>query len=275
MPTQVDEATWQAKLHDMAQRNEAIDMTPDSDGDLDASVPAFRVRVLNLGKDSILIEFPTSHDTIKFFRPDAVLRLTLGVSQARWEMHVKVIGRVKLKLNETTRVPALRVTLPTTVKVGQRRDFYRAPTAAMNVQPVLMLPLESREFEPPDGDLRILLRRSRKEEVDPKNPDQYRPMTAKLLNISGAGIGVAITDQEAIRVAANQWFWTQIELPTSDQFIQAFAMAIRLDQQTPDVYHLGMKLEWIDPLSAKESIESIVRFTTWVQRSQLKKRSAI
>ncbi len=273
MPTQVDEATWKAKLNDMAQRNTPLELSPSPDGVSLDRPPFFRVRMLHMNDEAIFVEYPTSPDAIKLFRPEDEVRLHTGTAEMRWEIELIIIGRVKLRLNASKQIPALKLTMPKSVSSGQRRDYFRAPTAAMDIKSVVLFPLESRDSDPPRGELRAFYKQwlENGEQGDAPN-NAPRPFLGRLLNISGAGIGVAITDQDAVRLAPNQWFWVQIDLPTSDEPIYGFALAVRLDQQTPDVFHLGMSLEWPDPLAAKESAESVIRFTTWVQRMQLQKR---
>lgn len=269
----VEESTWKAKLLDMAQRNAAIDLSPSPDSYDEGKLPVFKVRMLHMNDDAIFLEYPTTPEAIKLFRADETVRLNAGTQDQRWEMYANVIGRVKLNLNANKQIPALKLSLPLSVKVGQRRDYFRAPTAAMDIKSVVMMPLDSRDANPPAGSLRAyhknLVESGNQSKTQSNMP---RPFLGRLLNISGAGIGVAIKKRHAVKLASNQWFWVQLDLPTSDDPIFAFALAVRLDQYNEEVFHLGLCLEWPDPLAAKESVESVVQFTTWVQRTELKKR---
>jgi len=269
----VDESTWQAKLQDMAHRNASVEMSPSPDVYTDGKLPVFRVRLLDMTNDALLIEFPPTPDALKLFRAKGIVRIVTCLDHTRWELFAQVVKRVKLKLNNSKFIPALQLTLPLVVQSDQRRDYFRATTAGMNIQPVVMFPLESRESHPPHGDLRELYESINRKSLGViSKPQPSDPIMGRLLNISGEGVGMAIDIENAPTVVNSDWFWIQIDLPTSDNPIRAFAHAVLFDQQTADVFHLGFHLDWSNPIAAKEAVEDIVRFSTWVQRSQLKKR---
>ena len=222
-----------------------------------------RVRVLALGQDGIsVIEEPRIRDLGDRLRPGKDIDILAVQRQTRLVGRCRVNGYVRHALNETTRLDALQLSPPVKVFSGQLRDYYRAPVGAgVEVKPILL------KLDPAYGPA---LQRASLAGLDPD-----KTFKARLVNISGGGMGLAIVIDKAgdsvfeVGTAVT----VHAELPTLDTPLDLKAHIVHTEKlEIGDIY-LGVSFT-IDDLTLKHQVEDqLQRLSVWLQRRMLKKDS--
>ncbi len=78
---------------------------------------------------SIIIDLPTGvGETFEPLVKGDEINVYFQYSGFRFYFHSKVLGKVKYRLNESTKVPAYKIKLPTKLLDGERRNYFRVPT---------------------------------------------------------------------------------------------------------------------------------------------------
>jgi hypothetical protein len=191
-------------------------------GDDDGRHLVWRVRLVKLLDKEILVEQPAALG--KVIRVDTGVELVamLAVGQNRWMFHTTVLGLAQHAGRDRRPGSVMRLTMPESVE-RCRRNYYRMPTASLNLPEVEVWPLldpksvvlaeraNELQFETDKG--RVLV------DGDGEDPDQATmpevgpKFTATLLNIGGGGVGLRVRPQDAQALARHKLFWLRFSLP--------------------------------------------------------------
>ncbi len=257
-----DTQTWLHIVRSLSAQNAAVRVSlstrPVEEGGRYA-----RVRVLAVGSDGIsVIEEPSIRDLGDRLRPGKDIDILVVQKQTRLVGRCRVNGYVKHALNEATRLDALQVSPPVKVFSGQLRDFYRAPIGAgVEVKPILL------KLDPADAPA---LQRASLAGLDPD-----KTFKARLVNISGGGMGLAIViDRAGASVFEIGTVVTvYAELPTLDTPLELKAHIVHTEKlEIGDIY-LGVSFTIDDPTLKHQVEDQLQRLSVWIQRRMLKKES--
>lgn len=288
---------WRQSLQQICERNGAIEITfpgskhaelypnPEStnaDEDQQSNL-IWRVRLLAMTDDELVIEQPSAMGVGVNIEKDVELVGILTVGQNRWMFHTRVLDRAKQQLSGHS-VVALRLVMPQKVERCQRRDFFRISTAALSLPKVECWPLidpatvVTAEMANRNQIIDLLDGGSSPKRNGVTDPDE--PLTlpevgpkfnAKLINVSGGGIGLMIDRDEASAVDRTKLFWIRVDL--RPHVPAPVGMTTRLAHthmdSTQHVY-AGLAFEFdFNPTHRAFVVDQICRYVTMLQREQL------
>jgi len=196
----------------------------------DAARPShlvWRVRILGLSDDEILVEQPTALGREVPIETGITLAAILAIGQNRWMFNTRCLGRIVMRSRDRQGLAALRLAMPEKVDRCQRRSHYRVETTALHLPQVELWPLidpksvvvaeraceiqyeieMGRLTDAGDkGDFKSLDSEAVMPEVGPK-------FTATMLNLGGGGAGLRIEPEDAQSLVRHKLFWMRIALP--------------------------------------------------------------
>lgn len=200
---------WQQSLREIHARGGALEVTlphlpmgdgPDT-GDGGAKNLIWRVRILGLSDDEILVEEPMALGRVIPFQPGSILVGIIAVGQNRWMFQTVNLGRVTVAGQSPRPAGALRLRMPETVERCQRRNFYRISTVGLNLPGVechTLLNLGSVAEAESANRARVLACFQQAEEPSHRErilqpevlPEVGPPVGGLLMNIGGGGVGL-------------------------------------------------------------------------------------
>ncbi len=257
-----DVETWLQMVCTLAAENASVRINL-SDKPVEEGGRYARVRVLAMGADGVsVIEEPGIRDLGNRLHPGDELEVLAVQKQSRLVARCHVKGHIEHELNETTRVDGLEMSPPTKVYSGQMRELYRAPiSAGVQVKPVRI------KLDPADASA---LQRASFAGIDP-----VKTFNARLVNISGGGMGLAIVvDKSLARVFESGTDITvHAELPTLDQLLDLKAQVLHTEKLHNGDIYLGVAFTIDDPVEQKQVEDQLQRLSVWLQRHMLRKDS--
>jgi len=290
---------WRRSLEKIAERNGALEITlprfyaraqgaheEDDSGGRDL---IWRVRVLRLSDDEIVVEQPsTMGQTIRFEKGLELIGV-IPVGQNRWMFHTINLGQTTAPLNAQREVEAIRLQMPDVVERCQRRSFYRISTVGLLLPNVSMWPvIDSRSLPPAEiASAERLLRMERTEvigrlgepdpETDPTLPEVGPALKGSLVNIGGGGVGVLLDRDEAAGLDASRTFWMNIDLtPDIPAPLGVAAKLAHTHMDSEQRTYAGMSFEFShSPDHMRFVVDRICRYVMKIQREQLRRRSEI
>lgn len=228
----------------------------------------WRVRILGVSELEILVEKPAAAGRGVELPVGAEVMAVMSVGQNRWMFRTRIIALGPSKLGMGG---SLRLAMPTEVSRCQRRDFYRVPTASLQLPRVqcwkvlepasvvaaevanrsLILGLERGEGGAPDADSEAWVL-----------PTVGSGFSAHLMNVGGGGIGLLVDKGEAGAALGCRNVWMKVDLRPSIPAPLGMAAKIvhtHLDHEQ-NVY-LGMAFEFSANAGHREFVVSqILRY---------------
>jgi len=257
-----DIQTWLEMVGQLAAENASVRINLTS-SPVEEGGRITRARVLAMVEDGVsVIEEPGIRDLGNRLHPGDELDILVVKKQTRLVGRCKVKGYTKHALNETTRLDAIEVTPPSKVYSGQLRDFYRAPVGpGIAVDPVQV------QIDPADT--------STWKRADQVGLDPGKVHKTRLVNISGGGMGLAITiEKNMARVfQVGTEVMVHSVLPTLDKPLTLKARIVHAEKlQNGDIY-LGVSFKIDDAMMQKQIEDQLQRLSVWLQRHMLKKEN--
>jgi hypothetical protein len=217
---------WRRSLEQIHERNGALEITlprevngDDEDGAWQNLV--WRVRILGLTADEIIVERPSALGVPMTLNEGVRLVAVMPIGQNRWMFQTQMLGAVSTTINRKQSVEGIRLRMPRTVERCQRRNFYRISTTGLSVPNVTcraMLDLASapaaeyanrtRIQMMLDGELAGVIEDGEQLML----PEVGPPFPAKLINVGGGGAGLLVEAEDAPGLRSHAHFWVQIDL---------------------------------------------------------------
>ncbi len=172
----------------------------------------WRVRLLDVGREEILVEAPGAAGSPLTIEAGTEIVAAMQVGQNRWMFGSRVLEVVPAP--ETPGGLAMRLALPERVERCRRRSFYRVSTAHVNLPAVECWPVL-------DPSTIVAAELANKAEITGGGSGEEAPMMlpevgpsfpAKLLNISGGGVGLMIDADDAGGFDQSRILWMRIDL---------------------------------------------------------------
>lgn len=244
-------AKWLQALNELAKHHETVKLRPLYLNGEPATDAPIRTRLLEVeADDAFLVE--CSHDMRDsglFDRAQSVL-VILEAGGSRWQGHCQVIGPVEHEPESGQPARALRLGHIEQIDSAQRRQFFRAGTVGSHAGPV---------------------------EIHSAVPgsDKYPAAVGELANLSGGGMGVTLhvagLDPRAAAVLKDRHYRCVLNLPGYDEPIEVRGELVRMERRPRGLAYLGIRFDFDKTARRAEVEESIVRFTTELQRTQLRR----
>lgn len=278
---------WRDCLEDIHARGGSLDVAIARD---DESGPSsqlvWRVTLLGLESDEMVIEEPATMGTPIKLRDGVELIGIMSVGQNRWTFRTENLGRVEVPLNAHRMVRGYRLRMPTRVTRTQRRDHFRLAVAGLDLPSVEIWPLNDPRsvlvIEKMLEDAGRTIRRGGKPLIpdlaDPAVlPDVGPPFVGTLLNVGGGGIGVRIPPEHAQIVNRHRLFWLRLALPSTLSLpIVATAKLVHTHLQNDQSIYGGFSFDFSQNEEHKKLVvEEICRFVVQQQRVQLRRRAEL
>lgn len=245
---------WYDTLRELVLRNEPVQATPlaDPQAELDGQAEGAdkcRTLLLSVEEDeSLVVALPATAEEAQPLRRAAALDVVTLSGGQRWVGRCRVLGPVYHQLNDQRRVLALRLGPAEHVRSAQRREFFRAETAAIDMAPVRLT------------------------QVEPKPDDPAEPFEARLLNLSGGGIGIRLERSSADMICGGRRFACHFQLPADTEPIDVQVSLVHVEQAHERALYLGMAFDFASETQRRRIQDQIVRFTTELERKRLQRR---
>ena len=207
---------WRNCLWQIYERGGAIEISlarPDASPNPGSDL-IWRVKIHSLGESEIITNQPAAFGRSIPIAPGTKLVGAMSVGQNRWMFQTEA-----LRGESDDR---LRLAMPETVERCPRRSYYRVSTAAVELPDVECWPL----LDPTsvvaaevanEAYARDMLRHRRDPTLAPPQAAQLLPEVgpafgAKLVNISGGGLGLIVSPQEASGLDRARLLWLRVNL---------------------------------------------------------------
>jgi len=283
---------WRRSLDQLRERNGALEITlpryfngdvPDTGGA--GSDVIWRVRILSVTDEDILVEEPTVLGRPISLEVNASLVAIIAIGQNRWMFRTSVLGKQVAALNDRVQARCLRIAMPDNVERCQRRNFYRVSTVGLNLPEVEAFPLLELASA---GDAEEACRTA---VLSAQNPSVVAriglplqeatpaavgpPIRTLLVNLGGGGAGLMVLPQDRGTFEAHSLFWLRIRLGGLGPV--AIGVAARVRHRHIDSsqrLYAGMQFEFVQQVDHEAFVvDQICRYVASVQREQLARQS--
>lgn len=280
---------WRQCLQQVQERGGALEIAVlrhyDKPADAAGSHLVWRVRLLDVTGDEIIIEPPTTLGEVIRVETGIDLVAILAVGQNRWMFTTSHLGPTERVNGNGRKVSALRLRMPESVERCQRRNYYRMETTALVLPQVEVWPLlDPKSVLPAEraNELRFEDDRNGVAACDrctAGNDESIMPevgpkFTATVLNIGGGGIGLRVMPQDAKMLGRYKVFWLRFSMPP--ELITPICATGKLAHTNVDSTqhtYAGMAFDFsFNPVHQRVVVEQICRFIEMQQRAQLDDR---
>lgn len=237
---------WKDCLWQIFERGGALEIAIARPGDPGRDL-VWRVKILRLDEHEILVDHPAAFGRTFRLEAGAELVGSMSIGQNRWMFRTKTLspgpdGR-------------LRLAMPQTVERCQRRSHYRVSTASLALPEVECWPLldpgsvvaadvaneaHVREVERLGGDAapgRAL--------QEPLLPEVGPRFSARLVNISGGGLGLTVAPGEAAGLDRVRLLWMRLDLrPEVAAPIAITGRLVHTHMDSAQNVHAGLAFEF-------------------------------
>ena len=243
----------------------------------------WRVRLLDLTEDEILVEPPMALGEVMPVEPGVDIVAILAVGQNRWTFTTTHLGLTEHHSGPNRTIAAMRLAMPRTVQRCQRRSHYRMETTGLvlpeaEVWPLLdpksvLLAERANELQF-DDDREAVSGIPRSLPADGLDgalmPEVGPKFTATLLNIGGGGVGLRVQPQDAQSLARHTVFWLRFGLPPElTTPICATGKLVHTSIDSTQHTYAGMAFDFsFNPVHQRFVVEQIIRFIAMQQRGR-------
>ena len=285
---------WRQTLQRVCDRNGGVEIAIPQPGDAawpnaceisrpDAVSLIWRVRLLAIHDDEILIESPSTIGQRIDLHANVHLIVVFSVGQNRWMFRSQTLGRAHYKINDAHEVTAIRITIPHKVERCQRRQFYRVSTVGLllpraEVRPLLSMNAVSSAETAAQTRIEML----REGQIagfvgmddDPLLlPEVGPPVNTMLVNFGGGGAGLMVESAGAGVFEQHRLFWVSFHL--TPHIPAPLPIACRLAHVRMDSEqrrYLGMSFELDHHPGYKRFVtRTLCRCVNEIQREQLRR----
>ena len=282
---------WRRCLEQVQERGGAIEIAVLRDYDRPAEMTGshlvWRVRLLKVSGDEIIVEPPTTLGEVIRVETGINLMAVLAVGQNRWMFTTRHLGTTEFRNGNGRTVTALRLRMPESVERCQRRSHDRVETTSLilpqvDVWPLLdpksVLPAErANELQFEDDRNGIAVGDRGIVSDDESLMPEVGPMfTATLLNIGGGGVGLRVKPEDAPSMARHKVFWIRFSMPPEMTTpICATTKLAHTAVNSSQLTYAGMAFDFsFNPAHQGIVVEQIRRFIEIQQRAQFDERKS-
>jgi len=256
----------------------------DGDEDQFAKNIIWRVRILEMDKDWIVVDQPMALGQTFDFNDDIELIGIIAIGQNRWMFRTTVMGKQKVDLSGgRNSIVGLKLKMPTQVERCQRRNFYRVSTLGLDLPKVTMYPL----LDPRSA---IIAETACREEIfsledkgvaariGPEDPNSFKlpevgpPIESRLMNVGGGGVGLILDTSDQTIVKTHQAFWLRIDL--RPDIPSPLCVVTRLRHTHIDSsqrLYMGLSFDFAhNPSYQQFIVDQLCRYVAIMQRRQVR-----
>lgn len=238
---------WRDVLDQIAERGGAIELSVAPSG-TDAPEPVqpadlvWRVRLIEVHDSGLLVECPSAAGLTLTIDSGVRLVGAMTVGQNRWMFHCAVQGTESREGRQY-----LRLSEPQQVERCQRRTFHRISTAELQVPEVTVWPmLDPASAVPAELACRAAVRDGQTGALpDALLPEVGPSFVAKLVNISGGGLGLLAARDEARGFETARYFFLKINLePVLAAPVYLTTKLVHRHLDSAQLLHAGMAFDF-------------------------------
>lgn len=290
---------WWDCLRKIHERGGAIEISVNRSDQGESGQPAsgsdvvWRVKVLGVNRDEILVEPPAAFGRAIDLREGVNLIGAITVGQNRWMFHTRTLGYRDQAGHAGTPQRCLVLATPDGVERCTRRAFYRISTADLRLPQVQCWPLlDPASVVPAETANRLqieALLAAGSKSLPPTTPSPVEPpepgslllpevgpmFKATLVNISGGGLGLRLDRSDAGALERRPHLWLRVDL--TPQIPAPLAITARLAHthidSSQNVY-AGLAFEFaFNPAHRKFAIDLLTGYIDDLIRRQLRARA--
>ncbi|TVQ62688.1 MAG: PilZ domain-containing protein [Phycisphaerales bacterium] len=213
---------WRDCLEQIAGRGGGVELTLEREGGEPGTDLLWRVRLLSAGADHLICEQPAAAGAQVALREGARLVGVMSIGQNRWMFHTRVVGPTTFRGRTGRDEVAVRLSMPEGVERCSRRGFYRISTAELRLPSVDVWPL----LEPSSvvaaeiankGQILAALdaqlgASAASDDAPVVLPEVGPRFGAHLVNVSGGGMGIMVSKEEASAAEELRLYWLRMDL---------------------------------------------------------------
>jgi c-di-GMP-binding flagellar brake protein YcgR len=258
---------WRRCLEEILERNGTLEIAVarrDHESDTQGSHLIWRVRLLCLNNQHIVVEQPVALGRTVELDANVELVAILAIGQNRWMFRTRTMAQMKFTGRDGRAIAAIQLELPTQVERCQRRHHYRVATAELSLPEVELWPLLDPKSVLLEADIEALSNESIRPEVGPR-------LTATLLNLGGGGVGLQVRSQDAAALGRHKLYWLRFMLlpELSTAICATGKLAHTHIEATQDVY-AGLAFDFsFNPGHQQFVLEQICKYIALQQRAQM------
>jgi hypothetical protein len=241
---------WRDGLQQIAERGGAIELSiappqqPEAAGPTEGAVSdlVWRVRLLAMDEHGLTVEPPAAAGLSLSIDLGVDLVGAMTIGQNRWMFHTSVIGTERIDGRQQ-----LRLAPPGEIERCPRRQFHRISTASLQMPEVVVWPMLDPSSAVP---AEIACRAAILDGVHLDQPDELLPdvgpsFKAMLVNISGGGLGLVASRDEASGFEASRYFFLRIDLrPTLAVPLSLTTKLVHRHMDSSQLVHAGMAFDF-------------------------------
>ena len=270
---------WFDCLRQVAQRDGAIEITfPSAETGPKSADLIWRVRILSLTDDEIVVEQPSAAGQPIEVMPGTSIVGVMAIGQNRWMFRTTALPAPPAGRG-AVRPRAVRLAMPDHVERCQRRNFYRVSTMELNLPLVecwpLINPFSVVSAEVANRALIMELVRAgagspaqKFEDESLLLPEVGPRFIARLMNVGGGGAGLLVDRNEASAADRARLFWIRVNLmPNIPAPIAMTARLVHTHIDSSQNLYAGMAFEWSFHAAHKDFVISqILGYAAQLQR---------
>jgi hypothetical protein len=243
---------WRRCLEQVHERGGAIEIAVARDSE-DAAGDAgehlvWRVRVLALSADEIVVEQPVALGQTVPLAEDVQLVAMISVGQNRWRFDTVNLGSADPDRSRRSAPAAVRLRMPTSVKRCSRRRHERLGANDIGLPKVDIWPLldpRSVVLAERASQLRFEKRGADANDDTGLMPEVGPKFNATLVNLGGGGVGLHVPPEHAQAVARHKLFWIQLSDPPELEVpICASAKLVHTHLQSDQNVYAGLAFDF-------------------------------
>ncbi len=290
---------WHRSLVQIYERGGALEITlPRYIGKTEAGVPTvvdpdsdqsakniiWRVRILDMDKDWIVVDQPMVLEQTFDLKEGIDLVCIIAIGQNRWMFRTTVLSREKIELGGgRSSTMGLKLQMPTTVERCQRRNFYRVSTLGLDLPKVTMyqlLDVQSAIISETAcrDEIFSIKDRGLAGKIGPEDatslqlPEVGPAREARLMNIGGGGVGLILDSTENTGMDTHQAFWLRIDLrPDIGSPLCAVARLRHTHIDSSQRLYAGLSFEFShNPPYQKFIVDQLCKYVAMMQRHQVR-----
>jgi hypothetical protein len=182
----------------------------------------WRCRLISVSDKDIVVESPAVGGRTMRVGGNVELVVAMTIGQNRWMFHSRTIG-YRVTRSGSHEVAGLVMQLPTKVERCPRRQFFRISTAELHLPTVQCWPLldPSSVVAAETANRAMIIDRMSPAGIGPAPsdspesillPDVGPAFTAQLQNVSGGGLGLIVSHDQAVAMSRTAYTWMRINL---------------------------------------------------------------
>lgn len=270
---------WFGLVKEIANRNGVVTIHPEAgDGDNDDLLALeYKVRLLKIDDGQWIVERPFAKAGELGFPDGRGVYGIVHTESHRFGFRSRVAATELFELNDSRRVPVLRLAAPHDVQLVQRRAYYRIPLAAVSLPSVGVWPVRDlstlREAEYANERLHRLSHSDDPQDAVVARPDVGQPLTARLFDLSGNGMAL-ITDMANRPLFSEvERLWIEFNLPNVEHPIAVVGKVVRVNAFADRELFIGIQF-CFDYYKAHQIFvtDHICRYAAQQQRLKLQRQ---